>query len=248
MTYADLDEGFRDTYLSVDLDYWMACPEEHVGEGARSLRGRDPLDVMMSKFLASVLKHAPQVVLVTHHDQITPYVNGVFNVPLGKIINVDFHSDLPDWGHELPFPALNEGTWGLYVAMPHTKIFEWRSGSDRDMSCRRCCSDPSDPAHDPFHVPVLSAYHKAVHKLGLRGIPWHRLAGAAIVVSPDWWFSSSETCGSLDAKGMKLSRQVLGLKTWPMNTYKKVRVLKGTPVPDAGFQERLALAYNAEQW
>ena len=68
------------------------------------------------------------------------------------------------------------------------------------------------------------------------------------MVSPDWWFSNSETCGNLDAKGMKLSRKVLGIKTWPDNAYRKVRVLKGKPVPDALFQERLAKAYGAQQW
>jgi hypothetical protein len=56
---------FRNVYLSVDLDYWTACPEEHIGEQARTLRGRDPLDVMMSEFLAAVLEHAPQVILAT---------------------------------------------------------------------------------------------------------------------------------------------------------------------------------------
>ena len=238
---------FRNVYLSVDLDYWTACPEEHIGEQARTLRGRDPLDVMMSEFLAAVLEHAPQVILATHHEQITFYVNGVFDLPLHKIINVDFHSDLPDWGPATDLPRLDEGTWGLYVAMPHTKIFEWRSATDTYMPQRRCCSDPSDPASDPFHVPRLTAYHKAVHKLGLRGIPWDRLAGAAIVVSPDWWFTSSNVCGGLDPYGMKRSKKLLGFKRWPED-YQKVRVLKGKPVPDAGFQERLAHAYNAEKW
>lgn len=46
---------------------------------------------------------------------------------------------------------------------------------------------------------------------------------------------------------MKRSKKLLGFKRWPED-YQKVRVLKGTPVPDAGFQERLALAYNAEKW
>ena len=239
----------RDTYLSVDLDYWTACPEEHIGEGLGRVLGKK-LDKQMCRFLAAVLEHAPQVVLVTDHVQITPYVNGVFDVPLAKIINVDFHSDLPDWGPDQGLPVLNEGTWGLYVALPHTKIFEWRSGSDVYMPSRRCCSSPEAPASDPFNVPTLTAYHKAVHKLGLRGIPWHRLAGAAISVSPDWWGSSSNVYGeTFNPVNLPSSRKLLGLRTWPTSDHPPVnKVLKGRPVPDAGFQERLAAAYNADRW
>ena len=242
------DQPIRDTYLSVDLDYWTCCPEEHVGE-QKSLRvGAAMIDERMSRFIAQVLEHVPQVGVLTHHDQIVPFVNGVFEHPILRVINVDFHSDLPDWGPTTAFPPLNEGTWGLYVSAPHTKVFEWRSHSASDMPSRRCCSDNADTETCPFVTKGLTAFAKATHKLGLGGIQWDRIAGAAIVVSPDWWFANTtHIYGCSGQKGMPDTRELLKLKSWPTAEKLLCKRLKGKPVPDIRFQEYLAKAYRLEK-
>lgn len=226
----------RDTYLSIDLDYWTACPED-VG-------GLEQADIAASDFLRRARAWAPSMVLCTDHDQIVPHINGVHASPIRRVINVDYHSDLPDWGVDSSFPELNEGTWGLYVAMPHTKTFEWRSASDRHMPYRRCTSSPDNPAWDPFLVEDLTPYRKAVHTIGLEGIDPRTIAAVGVCVSPSWWGSDTRIDTSWN-QAMPRTRRLLKLREWPDPSSRMFRVLKGEPVMDPGFQKRIFKAFKA---
>ena len=223
------------TYLSVDLDYWTARPED--------FGGVDQADIAASDFLRRVRAWAPSVILCVDHDQIVPHVNGVYPHPIRRVINIDYHSDLPDWGADSRFPELNEGTWSLYVAMPHTKTFEWRSASKDRMPYRRCTSDPLDPDLDPFVAPGLTPYGSAIHLTGTRDIPWGVIAGAGICISPSWWGSDTRLVG--EPIPMTRTRKLLGLRAWPGSSSRMLRVLKGDTVFDRTYQKRLATAFGA---
>lgn len=227
----------RDTYLSVDLDYWTARPED--------FGGIDSADVAASDFLRRVRAWSPSVILCADHDQFVPHVNGVFPTPIRRVINIDYHSDLPDWGAATPFPELNEGTWGLYVSMPHTKAFEWRSATKDRMPERRCCSNPSDPATDPFITEGLTPYHAVEHRTGTQGIPWGQIAAAGVCISPAWWGSATLLEGDIC---MPRTLKVLGLRGVVSTSSRMFKVLKGAPTFDRIYHKRIGQAFGAQPW
>lgn len=110
----------KDTYLSIDLDYWC---RRSVGETTAFLQT-----------LFALLPKGVNVQFAEHHHKLLPHVN---SLPGRRIINIDFHSDLADcfnWQartSEKPF-RLNCGTWGNHVTWTEKQEFIW-------VYPHRCC-------------------------------------------------------------------------------------------------------------
>ena len=98
------NENHKDTYLSIDLDFWQESPfpDEFIRQTVA---------------LAATLPH----VIVREHHKMLSHIND--HPRLTSILNVDWHSDVSNVG---PHPNINElkcGTWASFIKP--RKSFIW---------------------------------------------------------------------------------------------------------------------------
>jgi len=147
------------TYLSIDLDYWVNCH-----------RRRD-VDLFFKKVYALGLP----IFTAPFHDQLLEHIN---LSKYDQIINVDYHSDICDDGAEL---TLTEGTWANYVN--HRDTYVWRHPDEGCLSPRvGYCHDTTNP----FEHPEAAHWQRASCQHGLRGIPWKNITAVGVCLSKYW--------------------------------------------------------------
>jgi hypothetical protein len=109
----DADTRPKKTYLTIDLDYWLA----------------DTPDI---SFLRRVVERlGTDVSCAVHHHHILGHV-AAYN-RASRLINIDAHSDLPEPIVVGEFEEdqvrvhnqLNTGSWAIYVDWPHRELFSW---------------------------------------------------------------------------------------------------------------------------
>lgn len=156
----------RDTYLSVDLDFFVALGKT---------RGLELFaDIMFQRSLGGII--------VPAHHKILKDVNesGCTN-----LINIDYHSDFGDQEPGMPIP-LNCGTWVNKVKWRNKGTYTW-------IYPHKSCTVKDAGAcwvyRDPFkHKEYGSGWAKTRSRLytSYKQIPWGRLKRIAFSASPDW--------------------------------------------------------------
>lgn len=167
----------RDTYLSIDLDYWGDT------RGA-CLRG-------MPSFLRRVVGLERPTRVVCNHNELLRHVN---ESGCRVLRNVDFHSDLGGFqtrwsarkGHYYVkrLPALNCGTWADHVEWAPDGSFVWHYPNREfcvDRGFGRCDGETSS---EPF--PPKSLWKNAEMVFGLRSLSLDRVRAVGIALSPDY--------------------------------------------------------------
>ena len=157
----------RDTYLSIDLDFW------------------DAKSYSTDRSIRRFFKRLPQVptTLVEYHHEMLPHVN---KVRLKRLLNVDFHSDLAGVGPGRSRPSLNEGTWVDHVRWRRQGEFVWHCPDKAYcyFSAAGRCDDSS--FGDVFKDPKRHDWKKVRIQGSLRGIDMRRVARIGISLSLDW--------------------------------------------------------------
>ena len=168
------------TYLSIDLDYWRdkVFPNPFIEKAVR-----------LAKWL-------PHVVVADHAEMI----HAINKLRCPQVVNVDYHSDLPEAGAPDEEVPLECGTWGLFVEGPR-RCFAWSYphsrvivGSDNNSSSGFCNyraqSNPfdySDPK--PFcgwERTVLSPPSRLLSLLSLN------IVGVGFCLSREWFESEKD--------------------------------------------------------
>lgn len=196
------------THLTIDLDYWTcdtsifgvetfedvefhsADPKVIDDAFIRAREHMKPVDRMAARVIRKVLQVVPDVIVVPYHHQIVAHLHAH---PHDHIINIDYHSDLPEKDTKFYIARrkgrgseLNEGSWGLFVPDTASKVFEWRRPADVCMKegyggCHSCSEE------NPFKVRISNPYRKARSSVGLKGLPWEDITSASICLSMSWW-------------------------------------------------------------
>lgn len=162
-----------DTYLTVDLDYWMNHSNENIHE--------------MIDFLNAIKRCCREIHVVKYHNEIIPHIAKFPDVT--RLINVDFHSDIADVCIECrDLRDFNEGTWVNFVHGIQRKEFIWRFPSPKksDLLAGFCHEFES-----PFHMTPTECrsigWNKITMKHGLpRSRDLMRCAAFGVCVSPNW--------------------------------------------------------------
>jgi len=152
----------RDTYLSIDLDYW--CHTEK--------------DWTARLFFKRVWALGLKVTVALHHHHLLQSINRIAR-QLRRVVNVDYHSDITE--EDFPF-ELNEGTWANFVRRPEQMTFEWRYPKEG------CLDGSTGYCHsyiDPFEI-QCTRWRRVVRKEGIARIPWHRICAVGVCLSPGW--------------------------------------------------------------
>jgi len=150
-------------YLSIDLDYWRyhTTPES------------------CTSFFQQVWQLKLPVHVAAYHHHLLPHVN---SFDCNTLINVDYHSDLCDLpaGRTIDF---TEGTWINFVDWRFWGTFTWRFPTTRCLNGRGgyCHVD-----RNPFEDASAARWDKVQKRVGLWGIPWHRVKAVGVSVSPNW--------------------------------------------------------------
>jgi hypothetical protein len=166
----------RDTYLTVDLDYWYS--KKVTGTGFDFIQKLFALNRPMKVF--------------TEHHLILKDIDKQYK----KVINVDYHSDLADRAYKWP----NCGTWANYVQCRHNATFEWRYPNDKQCikeGMGLCHPDTEDEKFkgydlrngnefDPFHHPELWTWKNVVRKKGIDDLELDTIDKISFVLSPIW--------------------------------------------------------------
>jgi len=148
----------RDTYLSVDLDYWNKA-------------SFDPW--LLDTLFASGL---PLVVTLDHHD-LLPHANA--RTGLTRLENIDYHSDFI--GDDEP---LHIGNWVNHVAWRNNAAYEWVVPRMVDYHLRL---GHHHTGENPFTDPGrLTGWKSATRREGYDRTVLDRVAAAGICVSPDY--------------------------------------------------------------
>lgn len=97
-------------HLSIDLDYWLF---QYIDMHEKFPDTKGCID-----FIKKVQNLNVPTIVVEEHHEILPFINQYY---FDTIINVDFHSDLP----ELPFTTIEEGSWPLFYKHRQYTNFRW---------------------------------------------------------------------------------------------------------------------------
>jgi hypothetical protein len=236
------------THLTVDLDYWTAdtrihgvseyddflCAYTMVADMDQDFTDAEkhhaPLDRKVHAFITKVLKAAPDVFVVPQHHQISAHLHAL---EFDRLINVDYHSDLPERDSESYLLRrrgegleLNEGSWGLFIPNPGEKEFIWRCPS------RRCKQDGvggchSSPEENPFTHPGCHNFAKVRSIVGLKSLPWDDITSASICLSMAWW--GVEANCTFDRQMLPNTLKLLGLTYDQAKALRHPYILQGKP-------------------
>jgi hypothetical protein len=163
------------TYLSIDLDYWCdkAFPNPFIQKAIH---------------LAKKLPHT----IVADHAEMLPAIN---KLQCPQVVNVDYHSDLPELADQDEEVPLECGTWGLFVQGPR-RCFTWSYphpevivGSDNNSSsgfCNYCAqTNPFDHSNPKpicgWERTVLSPPSRLLSLLNLN------IVGVGFCLSREWF-------------------------------------------------------------
>lgn len=159
----------RDTYLSLDLDYWNKADF-------------DP--ALIDAVFASGL---PRVVTLDHHD-ILPHVNSFGG--LTRLVNIDYHSDFI--GFDEP---LHIGNWVNHVAWRAGAHYEWSLPRLVDYHVRL---GHHHTGANPFTEPArLTSWRSADKREGFDADLLDRVAAVGVCVSPDYLDDGSAATAAL---------------------------------------------------
>ena len=163
----------RDTYLTIDLDYWMKHDTTTVQE--------------MIDFLRIIKQCQREVHVVKYHHEIIPHISNFQNVT--RLINLDYHSDIADVCIECRCERdFNEGTWVNFVHGIARKEYIWRFpfNNQVELSYGYCHEMVS-----PFTMTPSDRKSIGWGKVSMKqGLPTSRellrCAAFGICVSPNW--------------------------------------------------------------
>jgi hypothetical protein len=159
----------RDTYLSLDLDYWNKA-------------SFDPW--LLDTLFASGL---PLVVTLDHHD-ILPHVNA--QPRLTRLLNIDYHSDFI--GADEP---LHIGNWVNHVAWRMNAEYEWIVPRMVDYHLRL---GHHHTGANPFTDPQrLTGWRAAGKREGYDRDILDRVAAVGICISPDYLDHGADATAAL---------------------------------------------------
>lgn len=161
------------TFLSIDLDYWNSdyFPKNGILSSRLFLRKVAQLDVPMHW----CFDHRAMAGLVSAS-------------PARRLINVDFHSDLDSESRGQRYhSSLDCGNWVNHVTWRHEPqaIYVWKHPNE-DPYDGWCHGYTRDDEFNPFQQWGYRAFGTAKHSHGLRNIPWSKISGVAIAISPDY--------------------------------------------------------------
>ena len=161
----------RDTYLSIDLDYWK---ESNTTTG-------------MVNFLKKVKQINPKPVVVKSHNELIHHVHDTKGV--NRVVNVDYHSDITDLSNSSHLKKhFNEGTWINYINLKENSEYVWHYPH------KDSCTDFTGYCHqnhNPFNK------HSSIHDdfswecvKKRKGLPSDaelaRVKDVGICISPNW--------------------------------------------------------------
>lgn len=163
----------RDTYLTLDLDYWMTHHDGDIQE--------------MFDFLRAIIRCRKEICVVKYHNEIINHIKKFTDVT--RLINIDYHSDITDLSIEsCGEREFSEGTWVNYVTGMQKKEFIWRFPFDnpRDLAAGYCHTMES-----PFKMSLADRKSVGWDKINMiQGLPnpttLLRCAAFGICVSPNW--------------------------------------------------------------
>lgn len=163
----------RDTFLSIDLDYWSDYYE----------------DVGMMSLLYRVLALDVPIHCVTYHHDMLPLVNSTKGI--NRLVNMDYHSDLGDLTPSDLIPHnLNEGTWINYVEFANRGTYQWIYPDDNCYECSGRCDVDVNPFTVRKRKSERICWDNVKHKCGgsdpLKLVGLNRIAAVGISISPDW--------------------------------------------------------------
>lgn len=153
----------RDTYLSIDLDYW---------------RWDDADSKQVRRFFRRVWALGLKVTVAIHHHHLLSSINRASR-HLQQVINIDYHSDIAEEDNKLD---LNEGTWANFVDHRERMTFDWRYPEE---GCLDCSTGYCHAFNNPFKVDC-TRWGSVVKHNGLVRIPWQRIRAVGVCISPTW--------------------------------------------------------------
>jgi hypothetical protein len=166
------------TYLTIDLDYWVAGTPD-------------------AAFLRRVVKRlGNDVSCAVHHHHILAHVAAYHRA--SRLINIDAHSDLPppivvgeyEEDQVRLHNQLNTGSWAICVDWPHRELFSWVAPDEHslhegqivrpwDYGGRFCDTEQMDEGR-------WERLEGFVGNPPDYGVNLADVVGASIVLSPDW--------------------------------------------------------------
>lgn len=163
----------QDTYLTIDLDYWMNHTNATIHE--------------MIDFLTMIKRCQREVHVVKYHNEIIPHISKFPDVT--RLINIDYHSDIADVCVECRCDRnFNEGTWVNFVHGITRNEFIWRYpfNNQVDLNFGYCHEMVS-----PFTMTHSDRKSIGWGKVSMKqGLPTSRellrCAAFGICVSPNW--------------------------------------------------------------
>lgn len=156
----------KDTYLSIDLDYW------------------NNVTPTMIRFLKQVMKLEVPVLLCKSHEQMLRNVN---SSGAKVLVNVDYHADLCEDDPNNKPPKIECGTWVNAVKWRKSGCFVWvcPNKSKCYASGEGRCDSSRDPETDPFKN-KNNGWKKTKVRTGLKNVNLSRVKAVGIAVSPDY--------------------------------------------------------------
>lgn len=171
----------RDTYLSIDLDYWE--------------RDRSPRKA--NTFLGHVMSKRVTKVLVHSHEELLRYIPRACK----RLINIDTHSDFGNFDRTPDFSDLNDGTWVDFVS--GLKEFIWRYPDYKHCfveGAGRCEGETTVGSDECWDDRESFRGHRVLHAEGLQRINLRRVFAVGIAISPDYWWSGEDVMIKILAK------------------------------------------------
>lgn len=164
----------KDTYLSIDLDFWDCVTWDHWKS--------ESFLIDLSKFRCSVFEkirnyQIPVEWFQDHHHMLA----NIIKTNCEHIINMDFHSDLTGDG---PLDVLNEGNVFDHIIDSANKTFTWLYPY-KDLGRRNSVGRCDHTGADAF-LKKNWIYKKQQRTVDRSVIPWDRIKRIGICLSPDW--------------------------------------------------------------
>lgn len=161
-----MGRNLKDTFLSIDLDYWRTVTPS------------------MVSFLKKVRGLKVPMMLCKSHEQMLRFVN---QRNTHCLINVDYHADLSeDDAYDKP-PVVECGTWVNSVKWRKKGTFVWVCPNKK--KCYKeglgRCDSYRDEKTDPFKK-RNNGWHRKQVRVGLKHINFSRVNAVAFALSPDY--------------------------------------------------------------
>ena len=154
----------KDTYLTVDLDYWFDTRDDGF------------------PFIKELYELRRPITVFTQHQLVLKDITKQYR----KVINVDYHADLCESGQNWP----NCGTWGNRVFGRHEAEFVWiypcrYSCIERGHGlCHTSHEEESE--NNPFLHPELTTWAAISRDEGYEDIDLDRVDRVSLILSIDW--------------------------------------------------------------